>query len=133
MSDSGAPGADREAPVKRLGVLFALLVLAGIPACRTPVAVAATKCPSSTVVRGDQAIGYYTRVLSVVGLSCSRALSVVRKYGGYIAAPGAYRAGGSFLLGSFTCRVTSVPDRARARCTSSGRVFRIAYGSRNVG
>lgn len=111
---------------------FAAAALTVVLIAVLPSAAQAKTC--SLVTTGDQSIGYYTRVISASNMTCARALALVRKYGGFISAPGAYRTGGSFWLGSARCRVTSANTRVRggvrARCTmSGGRIFRVGYGT----
>lgn len=108
-----------------------VLLLTGLTAVATPAQAVAARCPASTMVTGGDSIdGKSTRVLSVRAMTCPAAKAVVAASGGNIATRGAYQKGGTYFLGRFTCRITAVSarGRAKARCTLSRRSFVIAYG-----
>jgi hypothetical protein len=69
----------------------------------------------------------FATVLSAKKVSCSSALSVVKKYGPK--QRGTFKKGATFKLGSYGCKVTSAAgETRRARCTDGGRAFVVAWG-----
>ncbi len=111
-----------------VSAVIAGLALAALVADAPPALGAS--CPSTTVVTGSRSIdGVKTRVLTATNLSCRNARAIVNTYGLYIAARGAYVKGGRYLLGVFSCTVTSAPRSGpvTARCAEKRRVFTVAY------
>jgi hypothetical protein len=114
--------------MRRLALLLLLAVaaLAVAPAQGAAPVHAARKCRQVTI---HSKLGALATVLSARGMSCKRARGVVRAHGRE-AGESAFRKGGRFSLGKFSCKVyLSVEEDNRARCKRPGRSFRVDYGS----
>jgi hypothetical protein len=115
--------------MNRLLLLLALTATVAALGAATAAAATGHSARACRQVTIHDKLAAIATVLSARGMSCRRARTVVRRHGKE-AGESAFRKGGRFSLGKFSCEVYfSVEEDNRARCSRPGRSFRVDYGS----